>query len=65
MSTQSEQLTTLPEKDLIEGDEGEQTGVQEGIENSPYRSKAARRVQTQPYDYAVREHVILLERIIH
>ena len=54
MSKQSEQLTALPEGNLIEGTEVEQTGVEESIENSPYRSKAARRVQTQPYDYAVR-----------
>ncbi|MBD1995602.1 DUF262 domain-containing protein [Leptolyngbya sp. FACHB-541] len=52
MSTQSEQFTVLPEENLIEGTE--EIGVEEDIENSPYRSKAARRVQTQPYDYAVR-----------
>ncbi|GAB4367559.1 MAG: hypothetical protein Kow00121_05950 [Elainellaceae cyanobacterium] len=53
MSTQNEQLAAS-EESLVDGSEVEKTGVEEGIENSPYRSKAARRVQTQPYDYAVR-----------
>lgn len=61
----SEQSAALPNENAIEqinvgettaeeDTENTPSGVEEDTEDAPYRSKAARRVQTQPYDYAVR-----------
>lgn len=54
MPTQNEQSVDLNNEVPIGEIALEETGVEESIENIPYRNKEPRRVQTQPYDYAVR-----------